>query len=138
LGLANYYRRFVKNFTTIAAPLRKIQKSPSWYWDEECAKSFQALKKALINYPVLKIADPSLPFVVTTDASQYGIGAVLQQDDGNGYRPVDYMANRLPSKKVADSTSERDLYALKEALRHWRHHLLGRTFKVYSDHETLR
>ncbi|GBG62056.1 hypothetical protein CBR_g28533 [Chara braunii] len=88
--------------------------------------------------PVLKVVDPSLPFVVTTDASQYGIGAVLQQDDGNGYRPVEFMSARMPSEKVATSTYERELYALRQALDHWKHYLLGRHFKVYSDHETLR
>ncbi|GBG82120.1 hypothetical protein CBR_g34401 [Chara braunii] len=81
---------------------------------------------------------PSLPFIVTTDASQYGIGVVLQQDDGHGYRPVEFMSTRLPSDKVAASTYERELYALREALDHWRQYLLGRHFKVYSDHETLR
>ncbi|GBG46884.1 hypothetical protein CBR_g80400 [Chara braunii] len=96
------------------------------------------LKQALIEYPVLKVADPSLPFVVTTDASQYGIGAVLQQDDGYGYRPVEFMSARMPSEKVATSTFERELYALRQALDHWKHYLLGRHFKVYSDHETLR
>ncbi|GBG76285.1 hypothetical protein CBR_g22033 [Chara braunii] len=91
-----------------------------------------------IDYRVLKVADPSLPFVVTTDASQYGIGAVLQQDDGNGYRPVEFMSARMPSEKVATSTYERELYARRQALDHWKHYLLGRHFKVYSDHETLR
>ncbi|GBG74390.1 hypothetical protein CBR_g18801 [Chara braunii] len=84
------------------------------------------------------LADPSLPFVVTTDASRYGIGAVLQQDDDNGYRPVEFMLARMPSEKVATSTYERELYALRQALEHWKHYLLGRHFKVYSDHETLR
>ncbi|GBG65084.1 hypothetical protein CBR_g49159 [Chara braunii] len=72
------------------------------------------------------------------NASQYGIGAVLQQDDGNGYRPVEFMSARLPSEKVAASTYERELCALRQALDHWKHYLLGRHFKVYSDHETLR
>ncbi|GBG89501.1 hypothetical protein CBR_g49292 [Chara braunii] len=94
--------------------------------------------RALIEYPVLKVADLSLPFVVTTDASQYGIGAVLQQDDGHGYRPVEFMSARMPSEKVAASTYEGELYALRQALEHWKHYLLGRHFKVYSDHETLR
>ncbi|GBG80918.1 hypothetical protein CBR_g31474 [Chara braunii] len=67
-----------------------------------------------------------------------GIGAVLQQDDGNGYRPVEFMSARMPSEKVATSTYERELYALRQALDHWKHYLLGRHFKVYSDHETLR
>ncbi|GBG81798.1 hypothetical protein CBR_g33978 [Chara braunii] len=66
------------------------------------------------------------------------IGAVLQQDDGNGYRPVEFIPATMPSEKVATSTYERELYALRQALEHWKHYLLGRHFKVYSDHETLR
>ncbi|GBG90337.1 hypothetical protein CBR_g50585 [Chara braunii] len=104
----------------------------------DCTSAMKKLKQTLIEYPVLKVADPSLPFVVTTDASPYDIGVVLQQDDGNGYRPVEFMSARMPSEKVATSTYERELYALRQALDHWKHYLLGRHFKVYSDHETLR
>ncbi|GBG81901.1 hypothetical protein CBR_g34084 [Chara braunii] len=139
LGLANYYRKFVRNFSTIAAPLlRLLKKEAIWQWDKDCTSTLKKLKRALIEYPVLKVADSSLPFVVTTDASQYGIGAVLQQDDGNGYRPVEFMSTRMPCEKVATSTYERELYALRQALDHWKHYLLGRHFKVYSNHETLR
>ncbi|GBG64531.1 hypothetical protein CBR_g45227 [Chara braunii] len=139
LSLANYYRKFVRNFSTIAAPLRRLlRKETIWKWDKDCTSAMKKLKQALIEYPVLNVVDPSLPFVVTTDASQYGLGAVLQQDDGNGYRPVEFMSARMPSEKVATSTYERELYALTQALDHWKHYLLGRHFKVYSDHETLR
>ncbi|GBG59791.1 hypothetical protein CBR_g54895 [Chara braunii] len=139
LGLANYSRKLVRNFSTIAAPMRRLLKKETiWQWDKDCTSVLKRLKRALIEYPVLKVVDPSLPFVVTTDASQYGIGAVLQQDNGNGYRPVEFMPARMPSEKVATSTYERELYALMQALEHWKHYLLGRHFKVYSDHETLR
>ncbi|GBG89902.1 hypothetical protein CBR_g49752 [Chara braunii] len=139
LGLANYYRKFVRNFSTIAAPLRRLLKKEAiWQWDKDCTSALKKLKRALIEYPMLKVADTSLPFVVTTDASRYGIGAVLQQDDGNGYRPVEFMFARMPCEKVATSTYERELYALRHALEHWKHYLLGRHFEVYFDHETLR
>ncbi|GBG58972.1 hypothetical protein CBR_g24321 [Chara braunii] len=139
MGLANYYRKFVRNFSTIVAPLRRLlKKEVIWKWDKDCTSAMKKLKQASIEFPVLKVADPSLPFVVTTDASQYGIGVVLQQDDDNGYRPVEFMSARMPSEKVATSTYERELYALRQALEHWKHYLLGRHFKVYSDHETLR
>ncbi|GBG92286.1 hypothetical protein CBR_g55055 [Chara braunii] len=126
LGLANYYRKFVRNFSTIAAPLRRLLKKEAiWQWDKDCTSALKKLKCALIEYPVLKVADPSLPFVVTTDASQYGIGAVLQQDDDNGYRPVEFMSERMPSKKgsyldVRERTlrSQAGLRAL-EALPAW-------------------
>ncbi|GBG85719.1 hypothetical protein CBR_g40447 [Chara braunii] len=77
LGLANYYRKFVRKFSTIAAPLRRLlRKETIWKWDKDCTFAMKKLKQALIEYPVLKVADPSLPFVITTDASQYGIGAL--------------------------------------------------------------
>ncbi|GBG64129.1 hypothetical protein CBR_g40576 [Chara braunii] len=138
-GLANYNRKFVRNFSTIAAPLRRLmKKEPIWKWDKNCMSAMKKLKQAVIEYPILKVVDPSLPFVVTADASQYGIGVVLQQDNGNGYRPVEFMSARMPSEKVATSTYKRELYALRQALEHWKHYLLGRHFKVCSDHETLR
>ncbi|GBG61665.1 hypothetical protein CBR_g23181 [Chara braunii] len=115
LGLANYYRKFVRNFSTIAAPLRRLlRKETIWKWDKDCTSAMKKLKQALIEYPVLKVADPSLP--VTTDASLYDIGAVLQQNDGNGYRPVEFMSARMPSEKVATSTYERELYTLRQEL----------------------
>ncbi|GBG89430.1 hypothetical protein CBR_g49221 [Chara braunii] len=77
-----------------------LKKEAIWQWDKDCTSALKKLKRALIEYSVLKVADPSLPFVVTTDASQYGIGAVLQQDDDNGYRPVEFMPTRMPSEKV--------------------------------------
>ncbi|GBG72312.1 hypothetical protein CBR_g11241 [Chara braunii] len=92
LGLANYYRKFVWNFSIIAAHLRRLLKIEAILkWDKDCTSALKKLKRALIEYPVLKVADLSPHFVVTTDASQYDINVVLQQDDGNGYRPVEFM-----------------------------------------------
>ncbi|GBG92468.1 hypothetical protein CBR_g55547 [Chara braunii] len=139
LGLASYYRKFVPRFSTIAHPLSRLtSKNVTYAWCEKCESAFQALKEALVSHHVLRIADPNLTFVVTTDASQFGIGAVLQQDDGDGLRPLEYYSKRMPSHKVATSTYMRELYALREALAHWKHYLLGRHFKVYSDHQTLQ
>ncbi|GBG70834.1 hypothetical protein CBR_g8134 [Chara braunii] len=78
------------------------------------------------------------PFIVTIDASQYGIGAVLAQQDGKKLRPIEYMSKKMPSKKLAKSTYERELYALYKALVHWRHFLLGRFFYLRTDHQTLK
>ncbi|GBG81376.1 hypothetical protein CBR_g32050 [Chara braunii] len=139
LGLASYYQKFVPKFSVIAHPLSRLtSKNVAYAWCEKCETVFQALKEALVSHPVLRIADPNLTFVVTTDASQFGIGAVLQQDDGDGLCPLEYYSKRMPSHKVATSTYARKLYALREALTHWKQYLLGRHFKVYSDHQTLR
>ncbi|GBG78058.1 hypothetical protein CBR_g25995 [Chara braunii] len=138
LGLASYYRKFVPKFSVIAHPLSRLTgKNVAYAWCEKCETAFQALIEALVSHHVLCIANPNLTFVVTTDASQFGIGAVLQQDDGDGLRLLEYYSKRMPSHKVATSTYMRELYALREALAYWKHYLLGRQFKVYSDHQTL-
>ncbi|GBG76641.1 hypothetical protein CBR_g22858 [Chara braunii] len=93
---------------------------------------------SIVARPLSRLTNPKLAFVVTTDASQYGIGVVLQQDDGDGLRPLEYYSKRMPNVKVATSTYMRELYALRMALDHWKHYLLGRHFKVFSDHETLK
>ncbi|GBG87141.1 hypothetical protein CBR_g44598 [Chara braunii] len=100
LGLASYYRKFVPKFSVIAQPLSRLtSKNVAYAWCEKCETAFQALKEALVSHHVLRIADPNLTFVVTTDASQFGIGAVLQQDDGDGLRPLEYYSKRMPSHK---------------------------------------
>ncbi|GBG74414.1 hypothetical protein CBR_g18826 [Chara braunii] len=139
LGLASYYRKFVPRFSIVARPLSRLtSKNVPYSWDTACTNVFQALKDSLVSYPVLRIADPRLTFVITTDASQYGIGAVLRQDDGDGFRPLEFYSKRMPSIKVATSTYMRELYALHMALDHWKHYLLGRHFKLFSDHGTLK
>ncbi|GBG85797.1 hypothetical protein CBR_g40606 [Chara braunii] len=139
LGLASYYRKFVKNFSAIAAPLTDLAKKDTHFlWTSDCQQAFTRLKEALMRAPVLKLPDPTLPFVLTTDASQYGVGAVLQQDGGHGLQPVEYMSKKIKVKKLQDSTYEKELYALVSALKHWKHFLMGRHFQIYSDHSTLQ
>ncbi|GBG93083.1 hypothetical protein CBR_g58744 [Chara braunii] len=139
LGLASYYRKFVKNFSAVAAPLTNLTKKDTpFLWSLHCQMAFARLKQALTRAPVLKLPDPTLPFVLTTDARQYGIGAVLQQDDGNGLRPVEFMSKKIKTQKLQDSTYEKELYALVSALKQWKHFLLGRHFKIFSDHSTLQ
>ncbi|GBG73549.1 hypothetical protein CBR_g16892 [Chara braunii] len=139
MGLASYYRKFVRNFSAVVAPLTNLTKKDTpFLWSLHCQLAFTRLKKALTHAPVLKSPDPTLPFILTTDASQYGIGAVLQQDDGNGLRPVEFMSKKIKTQKLQDSTYEKELYALVCALKHWKHFLLGRHFKIFSDHSTLQ
>ncbi|GBG59803.1 hypothetical protein CBR_g54905 [Chara braunii] len=117
LGMTGYYRTF---------------------WTDKCEAAFRHLKHALAHYEVLKLPDPDKPFIVTTDASQYGIDAVLAQQEGPKLRPVEYMSKKMRSQKLAKSTYEKKLYAVYKALTHWRHYLLGRFFILRTDHQTLR
>ncbi|GBG61020.1 hypothetical protein CBR_g18615 [Chara braunii] len=105
---------------------------------DECEAAFRHLKHALMHYEVLKPPDPDKPFIVTTDASQYGIGAVLAQQEGPKLGPVEYMSKKMPSQKLAKSTYEKELYVVYKAQTHWRHYLLGRFFILRTDHQTLR
>ncbi|GBG83918.1 hypothetical protein CBR_g37789 [Chara braunii] len=139
MGLASYYRKFDRNNSAVAAPLTNLTKKDTpFLWSLPCQLAFTRLKKALTRAPVLKLSNPTLPFILTTDASQYGIGAVLQQDDGNGLRHVEFMSKKIKTQKLQDSTYEKELYALVCALKHWKHFLLGRHFKIFSDHSTLQ
>ncbi|GBG65827.1 hypothetical protein CBR_g53798 [Chara braunii] len=139
MGLAPYYRKFVRNFSAVAASLTNLTKKDTpFLWSLPCQLAFTRLKKALTRAPVLKLPDPTLPFILTNDASQYGIGAVLQQDDGNGLRLVEFMSKKIKTQKLQDSIYEKELYALVCALKHWKYFLLGRHFKIFSDHSTLQ
>ena len=101
LGLAGYYRRFVHDFSKKAAPLTDLTKQNiEFLWSEKAQQSFDTLKAALSSAPVLRPADPSLPFWLMTDASGDAIGAVLCQDDGDGLRPVAFESRKLtPAEK---------------------------------------
>uniref|UniRef100_A0A388L9A2 Integrase catalytic domain-containing protein n=1 Tax=Chara braunii TaxID=69332 RepID=A0A388L9A2_CHABU len=137
--MCGYYRNFVKNYSTIASPLTDLTRLDTpWDWSDECEGAFKRLKHALMNHEVLMVPDLQKPFIMTTDASQYSIGAVLAQQDGKKLRPIEYMSKKMPSKKLAKSTYERELYALYKALVHWRHFLLGRFFYLRTDHQTLK
>ncbi|GBG87032.1 hypothetical protein CBR_g44489 [Chara braunii] len=139
LGMTGYYRTFVRNYSIVAAPLTDLTRLDTpWEWTNECEAAFRHLKHALTHYEVLKLPDLDKPFIVTTDASQCGIGAVLAQQEGPKLRPVEYMSKKMPSQKLAKSTYEKELYAVYKALTHWRHYLLGRFFILRTDHQTLR
>ncbi|GBG61004.1 hypothetical protein CBR_g18600 [Chara braunii] len=139
LGMTGYYKTFVKNYSIVVTPLTDLTRLDTpWEWTDKCEAAFRHLTNALTHYEVLKLPDPDKPFLVTTDASQYGIGAVLAQQEGPKLRPVEYMSKKMSSQKLAKSTYEKELYEVYKALTHWRHYLLGRFFILRTDHQTLR
>ncbi|KAJ9511094.1 hypothetical protein QJQ45_013151 [Haematococcus lacustris] len=121
LGAANYVRKFVHNFSTIAAPLTNLtgpkKDSFPWKaWPQAELDAFNALKQAISNVPMLKLPDHSKPFQVHCDASLEGIGAVLMQD---GY-PLAYYSRKLIPAEVNYTTGEQELLALVSACQQWR------------------
>lgn len=143
LGTATWYRRFVHNFSTIAAPLNKLTSTrkgaPKFFWSSEADKSFITLKKCLVSAPVLRCPDYNLPFQVHTDASNCGVGAMLTQIVDGKEHPVAYMSKTLNAPEKNYSITERETLAVIVALEHWRCYLEnGQPFVVYTDHSALK
>ena len=139
LGLCGYMRHFVPNFSTRAAPLTALtSESHPFVWTGECEQSFQDLKEAITSYPVVRSADVSQPFVLTTDACGLGWGCTLSQTcDGKEY-VVAYASGKWSRPETRYSTTEHELLAVIRAARRFRHFLLGVHFTVVTDHQALK
>uniref|UniRef100_A0A669C557 Gypsy retrotransposon integrase-like protein 1 n=1 Tax=Oreochromis niloticus TaxID=8128 RepID=A0A669C557_ORENI len=138
LGLASYYRRFVKDFATIASPLHQLtQKGREFHWSEDCAVAFDRLRSALVEAPVLAYPDLQLPFVVDTDASNTGVGAVLSQEGPEGERVISYYSRSLSRPERNYCVTRRELLAIILGLRHFRPYLYGKKFLLRTDHASL-
>jgi RNase H-like domain found in reverse transcriptase len=140
LGQCNYYRRFVRNYSTIASPLSDLtKKAIPFKWGESQDKVFKELKDKLMTAPILMSADMSQPFEIQTDGSQTDTGAVLQQRDDNGVtRPVAYMSHKLNAAEQNYPTHDRELLAIVQALKLWRTYVLGHHLTVLTDNNPLR
>lgn len=143
LGTASWYRRFIPNFSTVAGPLNRLtstkKNGPPFSWTSEANKSFLDLKTCLIKAPVLACPNFDLPFEVHTDASDYGVGAMLSQVVDGVEHPVAFMSKSLSGAERNYSVTEREALAVLTALEHWRCYLEnGRPFTVYTDHSALK
>lgn len=154
LGLCSYYRRYVEGFSKIAAPLHdvinhckntsvsdKAKRDITPLWTQDCQKSFEQLKEMLTTAPVLGYADFTSPFVLETDASSHGLGAILTQQQGDKKRVIAYASRRLRHAEKNDknySSMKLELLALKWAIvEKFRGYLLGSKFTVITDNNPL-
>ena len=138
LGLANYYRRFVKNYADIAKPLHQLtEKTASFCWSEKCQQAFDELRQRLVAAPILTFPDPSKPFTLDTDASATGIGAVLSQVKEGQECVVAYASRTLSKPERRYCTTRRELLAVVTFVRQFRPYLLGTHFQVRTDHGSL-
>ena len=139
LGLASYYRRFVRGFSCTAAPLfQLLQKDCDFLWTEQCQEAFTSLQRALSEAPVLAPADPSLPFLLDTDASGSGVGGVLSQTGPDGERVVAYFSRAFNKAERRYCVTRRELLAVVLSIRHFKYYLCGPLFRVRTDHAALQ
>ena len=134
LGLASYYRKFVKGYGLIAAPLTALLMKDFFLWTSEASHAFELLKDAMSNPPMLALPDFTKPFIVECDASGLGVGVVLMQN----HRPIAIHSQALKGKNLAHSTYEKELLALAVAVKKWRPYLLGRPFVIKTNHQSLK
>ncbi|KAK1596218.1 hypothetical protein QYE76_018557 [Lolium multiflorum] len=134
-GLAGFYRRFVKDFSTIACPLNELtKKNVPFVWGKAQQKAFDELKKRLTEAPLLALPDFTKTFEIECDASGLGIGGVLMQ---NG-KPVAYYSEKLDGARLNYPIYDKELYALVRVLEVWQHYLWPKEFVIHSDHESLK
>jgi hypothetical protein len=150
LGFASYYRRFVRNFATIAAPLsdllkeedpeKRKQKNRPIIWTAKCLLSFELLKNGLLNEPILTQPDFHRPFAIETDASEWAIGCCLLQLGTDGLlHPVAYDGRKLQGAELNYAVQEKELLAIKHAIRTWSYYIDNHTrTKIITDHQSLK
>jgi hypothetical protein len=139
LGLTSYYRKFIRGYAAIAKPLYNLLRlDAEWKWDDPEQTAFDQLKKALTCPPVLAFPDFEKPFILATDASLHGVGAILKQKDRNNQeRVVGFASKVLSGAERNYSATERECYALRWAVGHYRPYLYGTKFTVVTDHRSL-
>lgn len=140
LGMVGYYRTFIPHFSQIAAPLTDCLRGKGkklWNWTEQCTKAFQELKGLLSRAPVLRAPDFSKPFLVATDASARGLGAVLSQEVDGEEHPIVFLSRKLTPAETKYATIEREALAVKWALNALKYYLLGAPFRLITDHAPL-
>lgn len=139
LGIAGWYRRFIRDFAMVSAPLSDLlKKGRKFEWTEAAADAFAKLKAALSSEPVLASPDYDKPFILQTDASDYGIGGVLVQGVGEEERAVAYYSQKLSAAQKKYQTTERECLAVIVGIEKFRAYIEGAHFTVVTDHASLQ
>jgi len=137
VGLASYYRRFIKGFSNIAEPLTRLtKKDQEFIWGEEQVHAFETLKQKLTEEPLLAHFKPDAPTTLRTDASGFGIGAVLLQDQGAGLQPICYFS-RLMNQHERNYPISEECLAIVFAVNKLKQYLMGIHFEIETDHCAL-
>jgi len=142
LGFVNFYYRFIENFAKMSKPLSDLTKKDcTWNWGVEQQNAFEALKKAFIMAPVLRIPNDEDPFKLSTDASDFATGAVLSQKDmqTNLWHPVAFFSKSLDVHERNYKIYDKELLVVIQGLEEYRHYLEGHPHKIeiWLDHQNL-
>lgn len=140
LGLASYFRQFVNNFSLKIAPLYRLlaNNNSKIIWTSEHEKIRQDIISVLTSTPVLRLFDPELPIELHTDASSDGYGAILFQKVGTKLHPVEYYSKRTTPAESRYHSYELETLAVVNSVKHFRHYLYGRSFRVVTDCNSLK
>lgn len=138
LGIASWYRRFVPNFASLMAPITNLlKKKIKFAWSTECKRAFQTVKECLVASPVITCPNFEEPFTIQTDASDYGLGAVLTQDYPDGEKVISFISRSLTSSERKFSTTEKECLAVLWAIEKFRPYIEATHFTVVTDHFAL-
>ena len=139
LGLTSYYRKFILHYADKAKPLHRLtEKHQKFIWTDECQKSFDLLKEALVSAPILAYPIEDGQFVLDTDASLVGLGAVLSQIQNGTEKVIAYYSRSFSRVERSYCVTRRELLAIISSIRHFHHYLYGRKIVVRTDHGALR
>lgn len=141
LGLTGFYREYIRGYSTIAVPLTDMTKKDHperLQWNDECKTSFEKLKESICEKPVLCMPDQDKGFVLRTDASDRGIGAILLQENGGQLRPIAYQSKKLHGAESRYATVEKECLAAVWGVQRFERYLYGRHFILETDHQPLK
>ena len=130
LGFCNYYRRFIRTFSGIARPLHVLTGKVDWQWGDKEQQAFEHLKATICSEPVIAVYDPTAPTRIEVDSSDFANGGVLSQLIDNVWRPIAFRSQSLNAAQQNYEIYDKELLAIVEALREWRHYLIGLSFEI--------
>ena len=135
LGTCSYYRRFIYQFSDVAKPLHKLtEKGQTFSWTEECMKAFEMLKQKLTEVPILAHPDFGKEFILDTDARDVAIVAVLLQKIDEKEHLIAYASKTLSKCERRYCVTRKELLAVVNYVKHFRHYLYGKKFTLRTDH----
>lgn len=138
LGVASWYKRFIPSYSDVCAPLNRLtRKAVKFVWNDSCNKAWNKIKQCLISAPILSCPDFTLPFTIQTDASSYGLGAVLTQATAEGEKVICYLSRSLTRLEQKYTTTEQECLAVLWAIEKLRPYVEGSHFTVITDHHSL-